>query len=223
MKKIIVLLLAFLTFYSCGKVTEKGTLTDQKVLNYIEVYKKLKANAPAILEHLNKNGDSELAGKEGFAGFEEIVQSEGLANYPEFVILNAKIGGVFGMIQATKGMETSSNLHDSGQQMFEDSKKIIQEQLDDPNVPEESKVELRKTLAEIDENSKILSNEYEKNSAWANYVLKYAEKITGLIVNEKDIEIVKKYEDEIFEAYTGFTPPPGLDGNMKPINFEDFN
>ena len=55
---------------------------------------------------------------------------------------------------------------------------------------------------------------------WANLVMDNVGKVTGLIVNEKDVEVVKKHESEIYEAYTGFPQPAGADGKLPPLKWD---
>ncbi len=180
----------------------------------------MKEQAPGVLQKLNEEGNTEVAGQAGFNDFEKIIKEGGLGNFPDFVRLNAKIGGVFSIMQANKGMETAKNLEESGQSMFSDGMRVIQEQLDDPNVPEETKVELRTALEELKGGAKELKDTYTGNLEWANLVMEQANKLSGLIVNKKDIEVIKKHEAEIFEAYTGFPEPVGNDGKLPPIKWE---
>jgi predicted ribosome quality control (RQC) complex YloA/Tae2 family protein len=219
MKKIIIAGIITLFIFSCSHITgEKGSITNEQVENYLEAYKKLREKAPEILKDINENSDQTKAGKEGYDSVERIIQESGLESYAQFVILNAKIGTVFSMLQAHKGLNSQENLYESGQDMFDDSNRFIEEQLNDPEVPEETKVELRKTLEELKQNSNELKESYESNKAIANWVMNKAEKIQGLLVNESDIEVIQHYEEEIFEAYTGFPRPEGLEGNMPDLD-----
>jgi hypothetical protein len=184
---IISLLSSILMFTYCGEFTKKGTLTDEKVSQYITAYKNLKSKTPGLLEKFNQNGESVQAGKEGFADFESAIKESGLSGYSEFVVLNAKIGSIFGIIQASKGMNQFENMHNQGQEMFSEAQQTIQKQLDDPNVSEETKNELRKSLEEIKNSQKTVNADYENNMKWGKFVMEKVQKISGLIVDEKDI------------------------------------
>lgn len=219
MKKIIIAGIITLFIFSCSQITgEKGTITNEQVENYLEAYKNLREKAPEILKDINENSDQSKAGKEGYDSVERIIQESGLESYAQFVRLNAKIGTIFSMLQAHKGLNSQENLYESGQDMFDDSNRFIEEQLNDPEVPEETKVELRKTLEELKQNSNELKESYVSNKAIADWVMNKAEKIQGLLVNESDIEVIQHYEEDIFEAYTGFPRPEGLDGNMPDLD-----
>jgi len=219
MKKTLILVMIAMIILSCTQITgEKGTITDEQVENYLKAYKKLREIAPDILKDINENSDQSKAGKDGYNSVEEAIKESGIESYAEFVRLNAKIGTVFSMLQANRGMESQENLQNSGQEMFDDSYRYIEEQLNDPEVPEETKVELRKTLEELKQNSKELKESYESNKIIADWVLDKAQKIQGLLVNEADIEVIQAHEEEIFEAYTGFPRPEGFDGNMPDLD-----
>jgi hypothetical protein len=216
----VVLLFVSLILFHCGKVTEKGTLTDEKVTQYIKAYKSLREKAPGMLEKFNKNGESVQAGQDGFVDFESAIKESGLSSYAEFVMLNAKIGTVFGIIQGTKGMDQFKDMYAKGMTAMDEGRKTLQKQLDDPNVPEGSKAELRKSLEELNQAQQNVKQDYSKNMKWGNFVMDNVKKLSGLVVNESDVEMVRKHETEIFEAYTGFPPPEGLDVNFKAINMD---
>jgi len=216
------LLFLFIIFFlaSCSQVTgEKGTLTDRKIQSYIKAYKGLKEAAPGMLKNLNENGETADAGKAGFADFEEIIKDAGMEDYPDFVRTNAKIGVIFSLIEANKGMNRSSNLERSGKEMIDDGVAFIETQLADPNVPEETKVELRKQIEEMKANKQKLTDTYAKNTKIANMVLDQVQKIQGMIVNEADIDAVQRHHADLFEAYTGFPEPAGMDGKLPKIDF----
>jgi len=219
MKNILLSTLFSALIISCTQITgEKGTLTNEQVENYIKAYTKLKEVAPDILIDINENSDESKVGKDGFDSIEKIIKDCGIESYAEFVRLNAKIGTVFSILQAHRGMDQQANLQESGQDMFNDSYRLIEEQLNDPEVPEETKEELRKTLEELKQSSNELKESYESNKIIADWVMGKVQKISGLLVNEADVEVIQSYEDEIFKAYTGFPRPEGLDGNMTDLD-----
>ncbi len=222
MKKSYLLFIAMLLWAACSTVKkyDTGTLTDQQVLNYIEVYKKLKDKAPEILEAVNKDPENKQTASEQFNVFEDIIKEGGIESYPHFVYLNAKIGSIFSIMQATNSMEQFKEMTESGDKSFEQAIAEVEKQLANPDVPEETKVELRKTLEELKRGQSEVKQNWEENSKWANLVLDKVNDIAGLIVNEGDVEVVKRHEKEIMEAYMGFPMPELPDNKFPEIKFE---
>lgn len=216
MKKTILRLLFIVFLAGCivGKMSDKHKLTDEKMEKYLKAYKALRQKAPDVLRELNANGETPEAGQEGFNTFENTIKDAGLDSYTEFVILNAKVGSIFSLIQAESGMETFGNLRSSGNVMFDDGIAQIEEQLQNPDLPEETRIELEKAKAELQKGQSEMNQTYEENEKWANLVIDNVQKLTGLIVDEDEVEVVKKYEDQILQAYTGFDVPYKLDGDM---------
>ena len=221
-KNVFIISLFFISLiYSCT-FSEKSSLTDEKVKNYIEVYKQLREEAPIILEKINSNPKNADIGQEQYATIQNIIKDGGFDNYAQFVMVNAKIGSIFSIIQANSGMEKFENLVESGDDLIDDGIALIKEQLDDPEVPEETKVELRKTLKELQKGQNESNDNWKKNEKIAKIVMKTTKKISGLIVSEGDIQIVKKYEAEIMEAYVGFQMPELPDGNFPKLNLDEY-
>lgn len=209
-----------LTVMSCGVVDKGDSLTDEQVLNYIKVYKKMREAAPGMLEKINQNPDDSQAGKEGFNNFENIIKDGGLKDYPQFVMLNAKIGSIFSIMQATEGMDKFSNMNESSKNMLDEVIAEYQKIIDDPEMPEETKNSARQGIEELKKSKKELSENWEKNKFLADFVLNQVKKISGLIVDEADIEVVKHHEKEIMEAYVGFPMPELPDGKMPKLNLD---
>jgi len=198
--KIVLVLFTILVFFSCSEIIgEKGTLTDQKIQNYIKAYKGLKENAPKILTNLNQNGETIAAGQLGFLEFEKIITDAGMESYPDFVRTNAKIGIIFSLIEANKGMERSENLEQSSKEMIDDAMAFIQTQIDNPDVPEETRIELRQQIREHKSNKKLLTKTYSKNTKIAYLVIEEVEKIREMVVNQADIEAVQRNHADLFE------------------------
>ncbi|MBN2890325.1 MAG: hypothetical protein JXL97_00525 [Bacteroidales bacterium] len=226
MKQILLLGLTISMFFTSCIVmagAKKNKLTEEKVQNYINVYMELRSAAPDILENINKDPENADIGKEEYKKIESIIKDGGFENYADFVYTNAKIGSVFSIIQAQKGMNNFENLNESSNDMFEEGIKEIQKVIDDPETPEETRQEL---IAQIDEmkQSQILMNDtYEQNEDLAKFVLKGVEKISGLIVNEDEIAIIEKYEQEILATYVGFQLPELPDGHMPELNLDMYD
>lgn len=162
-------------------------LTETLVTNYIATYKELRANIPKGLESINEQGMN--ISTDGFNVINDIIKKNGFKDYFEFVRVNAKIAWAFNLASGEIGMNSFQNLKNEGIQS-------IDEQLNDPNVPNEVKEELKKTKAKIQE-------DWENNKKWADVSLSLVRKLT----NENDIKIIKKYYKELQEAYVGITLP----------------
>ena len=221
MKKLLFfsLIISFL-FFSCSVISsKKDGLTDEKVENYIKVYKELRENAPGMLENINKDPENADIGKQEYVKFVKIIKDGGFKDFKDFIYTNAKIGSIFSILQAQKGMNVSENMQGSGNDMFADGIAEIQKQIDNPDVPEDTKEELIVQIEEMKQQQALMNETYEKNEKIAKIVLKSVKKISGLIVSEKDIEIIEKYEDQIMEAYVGFQLPELPDGKFPDVDF----
>ncbi len=206
--KIILIIFLISFVQSCvPDLSNKSSLTDENVMNYLSGYKKLREKAPEILQNLNENKNDVESGMQRFNTFEEIIKESGLENYADFVRLNAKIGTIFSVIQANKGMNRFEKLNTDSKTMFDKNIKFLEEQLADPDVPEETKKEIRETIQKLKNGKTELTKNWEKNEKWANLVLKNVQKLTKLIVSKEDIEVVLRHENEIMEAYVGFPMP----------------
>ncbi len=199
---VIVLNLIFL-LSACNMMGDERDLSERDIQNYIKVYNELKKAAPEVLKNINLDSSGLNAGEFEFKEIEKIIQSGGMIDYAEFVRLNAKIGAIFTVIQANKGMDNFQELKNESSQMLDDNVKRLKEQLNDSEIPEETKDEIRKTIAELTENTKKLEDYWVKNKKWADFIISGVEDITDIFVSEEDIELVKKHEAEIMEAYTG--------------------
>jgi hypothetical protein len=164
-------------------------LTDELVVKYCKVYKKLKANGPAMLEQLNKNGGNPQASIDQFAGFEKTIQEGGFESYAEFVKTNAKIGWAFSISQAGGFM-------DEMESMKTDAEKQITEALKNPDLPKETRDQLEKNLA-------VIRETYAKDSKWADFSMDLIKRI----VSDEDLKIIKRHERELLEAFAGVSMP----------------
>lgn len=208
MKKLHSLLLVlFITaLISCDSDSAKNMaegLTGPKIEAYLNGYKALKAEAPNLLQNVNA-GDI-LEQKEGYNVFESVLKKNGLT-YKEFVILNAKIGAIFSIQQGENFMGEMAEMKTAGMEQMDEGTKQMQATIDDPNVPEEAKVELRKSLEEMKAAKVKINTDYEKNKGWADAVMDKAKTVTNIFVSKEDIELVKQYSDKIMEAYSGLAP-----------------
>lgn len=185
----------------------KSSLTDERVENYIEVYKKMRKSTPEILQGLNEGGDVNENGQGSYEAFEKIIKEGGLEDFADFVRLNAKIGTIFSIIQANRGMDQYEQLKGDSENMFDENIKLLEEQLKDPEIPEDTKQELRESIKEIKRGKQEFNESMGKNEKWANLVLENVQKLTNLVADEHDVEVVMRHETEIMEAYVGFPLP----------------
>jgi len=206
MKKII-LYLILIGFASCGVVETKPTITENDVKNYISTYKAIREKAPNVLQQLNEN-----VGKSDKSIFlcdsiQDIVKANGIDSCSHFIRLNAMIGSVFAIIQASKTMGDFENLNNNSQNQIDNGVQELQKLIDDPNIPEANKEEYRKQIEELQAGKDKLEKNWKSGEFWVNWVIKGVEKITGFIVSAADIEIIQKFEQELLEIYAGFPAP----------------
>lgn len=226
MKRTIALFVVFaVLFSSCAVISgaKKNKLTEEKVQNYINVYKELREQAPEILENINQDPKNADIGKEEYKKIKKLIDNGGFESYAEFVYTNAKIGSVFSILQAQKGMENFDNMNDSGNDMFDDAIAEIQKNIDNPETPEDVRQELIKQIEEMKEGQDLMNETFEKNEELAKFVLKTVDKISGLIVDENEIKIIEKYEEEIMATYVGFQMPELPDGKFPELDLGEYN
>ncbi len=215
MKRVLIIVGFIVTIIvSCTMEDRRGVLTDEKITNYCNAYKAMRSNTPDILSDINENGEAAKGLQEDYDSLEQIVKENGIKDFSDFIKLNAQIGAIYSILQGENGMEVSENMYDSGQEMFSDGEKLIIEQINDPDVPEDAKAELRVALEELKKGSEELSSSYKFNKVFADFTMEKVKQITGYIVNEHDIELVKKHEQEISDVYVGFKLPKGFDGKF---------
>jgi len=183
---------------------KKEPLTIQKIEAYIEAYKELRVAGPDFLNQANSGNIDKQ--KEGFNDFESILKKHGLT-YPEFVKLNAKIGAIYSVLNAESFMGNMENMVGDGNNQFDDGIKQMQQQIDDPDVPEETKKEFRKSIEEMKAAKNQMNSEYSKNKYWADLVIDKTKSITNQFISKEDVELVKQYFDKITESYTGGVVP----------------
>ena len=200
MKHLAYLLVFFILIISCEQPSsgerEKAlielldkndlVLTEELVEKYIVAYGRLKALGPNIAEEFNKNMQNPLAQHDQIVG---IIKESGFDSFAQFVKTNAKIAWAFSIAQGHAGKNRFSKLQ-------KDSEKLLLDQINNPEVPEEVKVELRKNLETLREN-------WKKNEPWADYALKIISNLTS----DTDIAIIMKYENELIELFAGVPMP----------------
>lgn len=191
-------------FYACGSGVKTESLTAQKIEAYLNSYKELRQKAPDLLHKAN-NGSVDSQ-SEGFSDFEGVTENNGLS-YKDFVIINAKVGAIYSVLNAQDFMNLMGNMKEQGMDQMDDGMKQMQEQLNDPNLPAEAKAEMEKALEEMKKNKGVINAEYDKNKEWADLVLNKTKSLTNLFISKEEADIVKQYFDKITEAYTGGVMP----------------
>lgn len=200
---VLVLFSFALTSCSGSDKKKEAGLTGQQIDAYLNAYKALCAEAPELLE--SANAGNVLDQQKGFNNFETILKKHGLS-YKEFVILNAKIGAIFSIQQGENFMGEMADMKTAGMEQLDAGSLQMQAQIDDPNVPKEAKIELRKSLEEMKAAKVQVNTDYDKNKGWADLVMNKAKSVTNLFICKEDVELVKQYSDKITEAYTGMAP-----------------
>jgi hypothetical protein len=206
MKKLVYLIAVIFSgiLISCSDSGKKNeSLNAQKIDAYLNSYKDLRQKTPELLA--NANSGTAVDQSQGFSDFEEILKKNGLS-YKEFVILNAKIGGIFSILQSEDFMNQMENMKTAGMEQMDAGALQIQATIDDPNVPVEAKVELRKSLEELKASKEKINQDYDKNKGWADLVMDKTKSVTNIFMSKEDIELVKQYSPKITETYTGMAP-----------------
>jgi hypothetical protein len=189
---------------SCGgNGPQNETITGPKIEAYCKGYKALKETAPDLLKLANSQSID--IQQKGFNAFEGVLKENGLT-YKEFVVLNAKIGAVYSVMQGEDFMNQMGNMKEEGMEQMDEGMKQLQAQIDNPETPTEAKEELKKALEEMKKNKTKINTEFDKNKGWADLVMNGTKKICNVFIDPKEAELVKQYADQITEAYTGMAP-----------------
>ncbi|TGN17193.1 hypothetical protein [Leptospira idonii] len=181
-----------LVFSQCGKLYEiydqnvSGVeLNDDVIRKYVTAVKALHKLGPDIPKKIAEKNDP--TGLAMFAEIESVIQQAGFKDYAEFVKVNAKVAWAWNVSQGELGIQKFKTMKDQG--LID-----LEEALNNPNVPEETKIELRKTKDRI-------INDWAANKKYADIAMKIVKPLT----NEHDLEIIKRNQKELMEAYTGIS------------------
>ncbi len=206
----ILLSLLSVTLLHCGNPTEAlykkyhsvvssvGELDDAKMEKYIKTMRILRQQGIQFQQWLAENPDG---GKEGFNKIEAAIQEGGFEDYATFVKVNAKVAWAWNMAQAQVGMEKQKDLNQASQDMTQQGIDLIDQQLADPNIPEETKAELRKTREQLASQKEEIAETWDKNKVYADWAMK----VVGPLTNDKEVALVKKYEPQLMEVFTGLS------------------
>lgn len=179
-------------------VSSAGELDDAKMQKYIKTMGILRKTGINFQKWLEENPEG---GKDGFAKIESAIQEGGFEDYATFVKVNAKVAWAWNMAQAEVGMERQKNLNEASQDMTQQGIDLIDQQLADPNLPEEAKAELRKTREQLVQQKQVIKDTWDKNKVYADWAME----VVGPLTNDKEVALVKKYESELMEVFTGLS------------------
>lgn len=179
------------------QVASIGPLTDELVVKYIQAQKALREQGADFLAYASTG-----KGKDGLQKFEGIVQAAGFADYAQFLKVNARIAWAFGMAQGAAGIQSFDKQYDDGMKQFDEGMAQLDTQIADPEVPEESKKELRKARAQLAAAKAKVSKDFQKNKKYAKVAM---DKLAPL-TNKEDTDVVMRHQNELMEVFTGLSP-----------------
>ncbi|MCP4442421.1 MAG: hypothetical protein GY810_26235 [Aureispira sp.] len=186
-----------------GEVSTSGSLNEQSLNSYIKVFNQLKSEVSDVLELVNENEPS-AAQHSDFSRLQSIIQDNGMS-YDGFVSMSSKIGTIYSISEAN--METYQEISDMNDGAMDEMISSIQEMIDDPDVPEAQKGELRKSLQEAKSGKAQLGNMFEQNKEKAEKMYKKIRKKLGKIATESEVRLVNQHEKELEAAYDGISRP----------------
>lgn len=179
MRCAILALVVVLGLWGCGGM--KVHLTDDTVVRYCQAYKNIRAAIPGMDVRQGGTPTGADLGK-----LNDAVTRAGFTDYTEFLKVNAAVAWAFGqttggaaLAQMDKGVTTAVA--------------TIDQQLENPLVPEAMKVELRA------QKEKLLATQ-KQGKGWADMAMG----LGGALTDEESVAVVKKHAREIQAAYTGF-------------------
>ncbi len=195
MKRIVIFTMVFLSFsqsFNCKKIYQmyetnvSGVeLTDEMIQKYIKAVKALHKLGPSIPQKLAEKGESEATGIELYNEIDSVIKEAGFKDYFEFVKVNAKVAWAWNVSQGELGILRFQMMKDSGLQQMDEA-------INNPDIPEETKTELRKAKQEI-------IDTWAHNKKYADISMSIVKPLT----NQHDLEIIKRHQKELMEAYTG--------------------
>ncbi len=183
-------------------VSDVGDLNDQKIKNYICAYRTLKEksidNSDYFKTVIKVRGEiSELMNI--YPNIDNDLKKCNINNMIDFIKLNAKVAWAWNIYQGQKGLDIYINFQDKVSKNIQNQ---MEQALKNPNLTEEQKKQLQKQWEESLQKVKDENKEQmEKNKRWAEWTLNLVKPLT----NDKDIEVIKKHEQELLEVFTGLS------------------
>lgn len=187
-----------LTLSFCGEAKDKiqgaynktvsgVEVTDENVVKYVAAVKALRELGPDIPKKLAEREEKIKTGMEIYSQIDETVKKAGFKGAPEFMKLNAKIAWAWNVSQGETGMQKMETVKDEGLAKMDAA-------INNPATPESAREELKKA-------KEVISQNWEKNRKYAEMTLKFIRPFTS----EKDLEVIKKHQKELMEAYSGLS------------------
>lgn len=167
------------------EIVGSATLTDADVRAYCRAYSALRQQGPSILQQITDNPEGGLA---GFEQIERTLQASGFTDYASFVKTNAKVAWAWNVYQATNG-------YDRFHRMQAEGLALLDQHLNDPEVPAVVKDSLRLARQTLQEN-------WARNSPWAQLVIERIRPLTS----EADMAVIRRNEALLLEVFTGYPP-----------------
>ena len=180
------------------QVSSVGDIDDTMVVKYARTVRLLRTEGIEFQQRLAQDPEAQ---REGFDRVERAIRKGGFKDYAQFVKVNAKIAWAWNLAQARLGMDKQKNLNRWAQDTTDAGVRQIDDALADPNVPESTKADLRKTRADLLAQKGTIADTWDKNKKWADW----ATKLTIPLTNEKDIAVVLRHQTELMEAFTGLS------------------
>jgi len=208
--KIFSLLLVITVVFSGCFLIKKVDLNDDLIKSYLQAYKNVKKVAP----DLAKNGAIDInAAKNSFSKIESEIKAAGMKDFAQFVLVTEAVMWAFSKLQSDKYMSqmdkmTKGDFSDveggnNLQNAQSDIETSMREILDNPDIPDETKNQIRAQLAssnkEIKDNMTNIRADFDKNKKWADIILKFV----GGQTNDNNLEVVKRHFNEIESAFAG--------------------
>lgn len=181
------------------QVSSVGQLDDAMVERYIKAYEALRKVGVNLPQELAKPGAAAKWARGGNSKLEGAVKAGGFSNLADFVKVNAKIAWAFIMAQGQLGLSQQDKLQKWSQRQLSAGQKQILDALKDPQTPESTKRELRKTLAKLQAGQRESAATYAKNRKWAGVAIKWI----GPLTNSHDVEVIKRHEAELRAIFMG--------------------
>lgn len=182
----------------------KGVKVNRQVLeDYISLFRELKATSADGIELINEL-DPEAENHPQFAALTSIMERYG-HNYEDFVKMNAKIGVIYGVLQFN--MQNLQAQSDQTVGQMDEMAKEIQAMIDDPDVPEEQKAELREALKQTEKGGRDLNNMWENNKEKAQDMIRRSRKRLKKIATAEEIQLVQGFDAQLKELYHEISQP----------------
>ncbi len=191
------------------RVQSIGALDDAKVKRYIRALSALRKGGVDYLKLLQEHRGKTGAGLNVYKQIEKTIREAGFKNYPEFVMVNARIAWAWNISQGQIALCRFDAMQDKFDKMEDATTAMFRRQyqtfLDDPDVPEATKKELRAQMAgqmaDIKKQRSERRQSYQKNRQWAQKAMNLVSPLTS----SKDMKVIMRHEKELMAAFSGLS------------------